>query len=96
MKVRIGQVVKAKRKDTGEVYALKIMNKRHIIRESKVKFVKMERMILDQLDYPGVVKLCFTFQDVNSLCNEQPLQFFLCLMIWTTVDCSSCKLRRLD
>ncbi|KAG0618371.1 hypothetical protein M758_4G058300 [Ceratodon purpureus] len=61
------KVVKAKRKDTGEVYALKIMNKRHIIRESKVKFVKMERMILDQLDYPGVVKLCFTFQDVNSL-----------------------------
>jgi len=59
--------VKAKRKDSGEVYALKIMNKRHIIRENKVKWVKMERMILDQLDFPGVVKLHFTFQDVQSL-----------------------------
>ena len=56
MNARIGQVVKAKRKDTGQVFALKIMNKRHIIRESKVKFVKMERMILDQLDHPGVVR----------------------------------------
>lgn len=61
------KVVKAKRKNSGEVFALKIMNKRHIIREKKVKFVKMERMILDQLEYPGVVKLHFTFQDVNSL-----------------------------
>ena len=75
MNARIGQVVKAKRKDTGQVFALKIMNKRHIIRESKVKFVKMERMILDQLDHPGVVRLCFTFQDVHSLCNEQSPQF---------------------
>lgn len=62
-------MVKAKRKNSGEVFALKIMNKRHIIREKKVKFVKMERMILDQLEYPGVVKLHFTFQDVNSLCK---------------------------
>ncbi|XP_024366060.1 3-phosphoinositide-dependent protein kinase 1 isoform X2 [Physcomitrium patens] len=61
------KVTKAKRKNTGEIYALKIMNKKHIIRENKVKFVKMERMILDQLDHPGVVKLCFTFQDVHSL-----------------------------
>lgn len=62
------QVVKVKRKDNGEVFALKIMDKKHIIRENKVKYVKMERMILDQLDFPGVVRLCFTFQDVYSLC----------------------------
>jgi len=61
------KVVKAKRKDTSEVLALKIMDKKHIIRENKVKFVKMERMILDQLDFPGVVRLCFTFQDVYCL-----------------------------
>jgi len=69
----VEQVVKAKRKDSGEVYALKIMNKMHIIRENQVKFVKMERMILDQLDFAGVVKLHFTFQDVHSLCNQQTL-----------------------
>jgi hypothetical protein len=53
------------------------MDKKHIIRENKVKFVKMERMILDQLDFPGVVRLCFTFQDVYCLCNHpKPLLTF--------------------
>ncbi|KAL2642355.1 hypothetical protein R1flu_009942 [Riccia fluitans] len=60
------KVVKAKKKDTGEEYALKIMEKRHILREKKVQYVKMERLILDQLDHPGVTRLHFTFQD--SLC----------------------------
>lgn len=63
--------MKAKRKDTGEVYALKIMNKRHKIRESKVKFVKMERIILDQLDYPGVASpsRMFTPSVMNNSCT---------------------------
>ncbi|KAG6542725.1 hypothetical protein Mapa_015884 [Marchantia paleacea] len=60
------KVVKAKKKDTEQEYALKIMEKRHIVREKKVQYVKMERLILDQLDHPGVTRLHFTFQD--SLC----------------------------
>lgn len=81
MKAGDEQVTKAKRKNTGEIYALKIMNKKHIIRENKVKFVKMERMILDQLDHPGVVKLCFTFQDVHSLCNDHSRKLFC---VWSS------------
>jgi serine/threonine protein kinase len=61
-------VMKVKRKDTGEIFALKVMDKKHIIRENKVNLVKMERMILDQLDFPGIIRLCFTFQDSYSLC----------------------------
>lgn len=59
-------MVKAKKRDTEQEYALKIMEKRHIVREKKVQYVKMERLILDQLDHPGVTRLHFTFQD--SLC----------------------------
>ncbi|GLT66756.1 hypothetical protein SLA2020_391050 [Shorea laevis] len=61
------KVVRAKKKDTGIVYALKIMDKKFITKENKTAYVKLERIVLDQLDHPGVVKLFFTFQDAFSL-----------------------------
>lgn len=64
----IWQVVRAKKKDTGNVYALKIMDKKFITKENKISYVKMERIVLDQLDHPGVIRLFFTFQDTYSLC----------------------------
>lgn len=63
------QVVRAKKKDTGNVYALKIMDKKFITKENKTAYVKLERIVLDQLDHPGVVRLFFTFQDTFSLCE---------------------------
>jgi 3-phosphoinositide dependent protein kinase-1 len=62
------KVVRAKKKDTGNVYALKIMDKKFITKENKISYVKMERIVLDQLDHPGVIRLFFTFQDTYSLC----------------------------
>ncbi|GLT88800.1 hypothetical protein SLE2022_068090 [Rubroshorea leprosula] len=61
------KVVRAKKKDTGTVYALKIMDKKFITKENKTAYVKLERIVLDQLDHPGVVRLFFTFQDAFSL-----------------------------
>uniref|UniRef100_A0A0D9V8F1 non-specific serine/threonine protein kinase n=1 Tax=Leersia perrieri TaxID=77586 RepID=A0A0D9V8F1_9ORYZ len=61
------KVVRARKKDTGNVYALKIMDKKFITKENKISYVKMERIVLDQLDHPGVIRLFFTFQDTYSL-----------------------------
>lgn len=61
------QVVQATSKSSGEVFALKIMNKGHIVREKKTAYVRLERAVLDQLSHPGVVALKFTFQDDHSL-----------------------------
>ncbi|XP_059665999.1 3-phosphoinositide-dependent protein kinase 1-like isoform X2 [Cornus florida] len=61
------KVVRAKKKDTGIVYALKIMDKKFITKENKTSYVKLERIVLDQLDHPGIVRLFFTFQDTFSL-----------------------------
>ncbi|KAK2634157.1 hypothetical protein Ddye_028949 [Dipteronia dyeriana] len=61
------KVVRAKKKDSGTVYALKIMDKKFITKENKTAYVKLERIVLDQLDHPGVVRLFFTFQDTFSL-----------------------------
>lgn len=63
------QVVRARKKDTGNVYALKIMDKKFITKENKAAYVKLERIVLDQLDHPGIVRLYFTFQDACSLCE---------------------------
>ncbi|KAJ7525977.1 hypothetical protein O6H91_17G076700 [Diphasiastrum complanatum] len=61
------KVVRARKKDTGEVFALKIMDKRRVIKENKISNVKTERLVLDQLDHPGVVQLFFTFHDAHHL-----------------------------
>ncbi|CAO2833211.1 unnamed protein product [Amaranthus hypochondriacus] len=61
------KVVRARKKDTGVVYALKIMDKKFITKENKTAYVKLERIVLDQLDHPGIVRLFFTFQDTFSL-----------------------------
>ncbi|XP_058087157.1 3-phosphoinositide-dependent protein kinase 2-like isoform X2 [Magnolia sinica] len=61
------KVVRAKKKDTGNVYALKIMDKKFITKENKISYVKLERIVLDQLDHPGIIRLFFTFQDTYSL-----------------------------
>jgi len=61
--------VRATKKDTGVVYALKIMDKKFITKENKTSYVKLERIVLDQLDHPGIVRLFFTFQDTFSLCR---------------------------
>lgn len=61
------KVVRARKKDTGVVYALKIMDKKFITKENKTAYVKLERIVLDQLDHPGIVRLYFTFQDSFSL-----------------------------
>ena len=53
---------------TGKEYAIKVLDKRHIIKEKKVKYVNIEKDTLNRLtDHPGVVRLYYTFQDEQSL-----------------------------
>ena len=47
--------------------SLKAMLKSWIMRERKEAAVMAERAIMDRLEHPGVVRLCFTFQDESSL-----------------------------
>lgn len=61
------QVMQGKLLSTGVSYALKIMDKRHIVKEGKAEYVLRERRVLDALKDEGLVNLCFTFQDPNSL-----------------------------
>lgn len=72
-------------KDTSVEYAVKIMEKRFIRKEKKVKFVMMERKVFSKISHDRVVKLFFTFQVRRQLrcgdpngrlcCNASPLHY---------------------
>ena len=47
---------------------VKVLDKRHIIKEKKVQHVSREKEILTLLNHPFFVKLYFTFQDTDNLC----------------------------
>lgn len=49
-------------------YAIKVLEKKHIIKEKKIKYVNIEKNTLNRLtDHPGIVRLYYTFQDETSL-----------------------------
>lgn len=61
-------VLAATDRQTMKEYAVKVLDKRHIIKEKKVKYVNIERDTLNRLtEHPGIVRLYYTFQDERSL-----------------------------
>ena len=61
-------VLAASDRQTSREYAIKVLDKRHIIKEKKVKYVNIEKDTLNRLtDHPGIVRLYYTFQDERSL-----------------------------
>lgn len=70
---RIGEgsyssVYKAIDAATRKVYAIKVLSKKHIVKENKIKYVNIEKITLNRLGrHPGIVTLHYTFQDEASL-----------------------------
>uniref|UniRef100_A0AAZ3RE54 3-phosphoinositide-dependent protein kinase 1 n=1 Tax=Oncorhynchus tshawytscha TaxID=74940 RepID=A0AAZ3RE54_ONCTS len=60
-------VVLARERATAKEYAIKILEKRYIMKENKAQYVKRERDVMSNLDHPFFVKLYFTFQDDEKL-----------------------------
>lgn len=52
-----------------KTFAIKVLSKKHIVREDKVKYVNIEKTTLHRLgqQHPGIVQLYCTFQDESSL-----------------------------
>lgn len=61
-------VMAATDRTTNREYAIKVLDKRHIIKEKKIKYVNIEKDALNRLtEHPGVVRLYYTFQDQSAL-----------------------------
>lgn len=62
-----GSVFLAKKRLTGDYYAIKVLKKADMIAKNQVTNIKAERMILTQIDSPFVVNLYFSFQSKEYL-----------------------------
>lgn len=76
-----GSVFLAKKKNTGDYYAIKVLKKTDMVAKNQITNIKAERKILSSIDSPFVVKLCYSFQSKNHL--------FLVLEYLNGGDCSA-------
>jgi len=60
-------VRKAKRRDTGERFAVKVLSKRKMNDEDKTA-LKVETEIMRQVDHPNIVKMVDFFEDEDHYC----------------------------
>ncbi|XP_064634213.1 serine/threonine-protein kinase 38-like isoform X2 [Lineus longissimus] len=62
-----GEVRLVQKKDTGHIYAMKILRKCDMLEKEQVAHVRAERDILVEADHMWVVKMFYSFQDASSL-----------------------------
>ena len=56
-----------RKKENRQLYAMKILKKRDVVRRRQLAHVQAERDILAEADSEWVVKLFFSFQDSHAL-----------------------------
>jgi len=56
-----------KKKDNGELYAMKILKKENVERRKQEKHVRTERDVLINIDHPFVIKFFYSFQNDRKL-----------------------------
>jgi len=56
-----GKVYLVQKRDTSELFAMKTLKKDQIIRKNQKQNTKAERMILEKLSHPFIVKLHYAF-----------------------------------
>lgn len=62
-----GKVMLVRKKDTGQIYAMKILKKSMIIARQQVDHTRAERKILEALQHPFLMGLRFAFQTSTKL-----------------------------
>ena len=62
-----GKVILAQKKDTKKTYAIKVLNKKHIIEQDQLDHTKAEKMILSHVNHPFLVGLDYAFQTHEKL-----------------------------
>ncbi|CAH0481098.1 unnamed protein product [Peronospora belbahrii] len=62
-----GKVYLARKKTTGDQYAIKVLAKEHLLRKNQIQQIETERNILASVVSPFVVKLFWTFQTKRNL-----------------------------
>jgi len=62
-----GKVMQVKKKDTGEIFAMKVMRKENIIAKNQIIHTKDEKNVLQRIQHPFIVRLHHAFQTPEKL-----------------------------
>ncbi|KAJ1653322.1 Serine/threonine-protein kinase [Dispira simplex] len=62
-----GEVRLVQKRDTGKIYAMKLLRKKDMFKKDQLAHVKAERDLLAESNSPWVVQLYFSFQDTRHL-----------------------------
>lgn len=62
-----GKVLLVKKNDDGQIYAMKVLKKKAMIKRNQVTHIKAERKIMELIDHPFIVKLRYAFQTPQKL-----------------------------
>lgn len=62
-----GKVFQVKKKDTGQIFAMKVLNKERVIARKQYEHTLSERRILEEMDHPFLVSLRYAFQSGTKL-----------------------------
>jgi len=62
-----GKVMQVRKKDSGEIFAMKEMSKEVIVRENLMEHTKAEKSILQRINHPFIVALHYAFQTKDRL-----------------------------
>ena len=62
-----GEVRVVRKRDTGRVYAMKIMRKSEMVKKGQVEHIRAERDVLALVDSHWIVKLHYSFQTADKL-----------------------------
>ena len=62
-----GKVMLVRKKDNGQLYALKVLKKAEIVRRNQVEHTMTERRILENVRHPFIVKMDYAFQSDSKL-----------------------------
>eukprot|EP01132_Coremiostelium_polycephalum_P002161 gene2161-2660_t len=62
-----GKVMQVRKKDTGRIYAMKVLNKKNILERKEMDHTRAEKNILQKLIHPFLVNLNYSFQTQDKL-----------------------------
>lgn len=62
-----GKVVQVRMKSTGDIFAMKVLNKKTIVERGETEHTKSEKNILVRLEHPFLMKLHYSFQTPDKL-----------------------------
>jgi len=62
-----GKVMQVKKKDSGKIFAMKVLDKKHILDHNEVEHTLAEKHILQRIHHPFLVNLHYSFQTEDKL-----------------------------